>query len=164
MIVKRVWFCFVEARATVDCVVQLKSPISILIGACHDHYLRFWKVPETTLLCSCKYISEHQPVQAQPAGGMHQTGQKQEDTDDVDKDILSVLTINSEAEDILIGGYDNGIYMCALRSGLLCSFLCFPYFCKRRRHQSLENYNSEFNYAEQECPDFGTGKTGTTKV
>ena len=106
-------------------MVQIKSPFSILIGACHKHYIRFWKIPEATLLCSCRYVTDDEPkhqtyeaqnaavhADAHPVGGNHRhqktVGKDGKDEKEVDKDILSVMTINPEHEDLLIGGYDNG--------------------------------------------------------
>ena len=100
-------------KTVVTCSVMLKTQISVLIGACSDKYFRFWAVPSTYTLCSCRYTdalggtstgtSTGAGTGTGAGAGSNVKGGARSDEIELCSNIVVTST-----EDMLIAGFDNG--------------------------------------------------------
>jgi hypothetical protein len=91
------------APICVDCLTLLPKT-RVLIGACSDRYLRFWDADSYQVLCSCLYLDVDEA--AAPPG--HRPQKLQLPPEAFGGEALRLLQA-SDAEDVLVGGYDSGL-------------------------------------------------------
>lgn len=110
----------VKETTVVSCAVMLKTQISVLVGACSDKYLRFWSIPGTHTLCSCRYTEMGKPVAtagnapsaaataaATPNATTIPIPTVASNTNHEEIELCVTLAVNPQ-EELLIGGFDNG--------------------------------------------------------